>query len=401
VWSVGDDWPDCLPNQRDEYSIEYSIQLSSLVCQQQGSDSCKLIRKYIEQSSTSFVENLITNNSITVSLGVTTPFWHYCNSLWELNYGTDEATESCQQWKCNPSYYQCQTGQCIPSKWLCNNVWDCSDGSDEEGFQAIANFSQHNLKIIVDVTEMRDKCIEKNSINAFSKQCNITQEYPCLLANVKNALDFKTNRPCINLTHIGDGHVDCYGGLDERNILSCSPNFMQGFSFQCANKASSPCIKNGLLCNTRCSNTEEDRLLCFHLVNNSYSCRHQNDNEHPTFKDVQCLNGTCIPNAKCNGKIECQEFGEDEFFCNTGPLKSTAFIEYRYDARITKFSYDIKLASFPYDDDDDDGNRSNNSMYVTESGHVNLLKQATGNSLHALNNEIYNGNMNFEKREST
>lgn len=289
-------------------------------------------------------------------------------------------TESCKQWKCNPGYYQCQTGQCIPSRWLCNNVWDCSDGSDEEGFQLIDNISEHNLKVIANVTEMRNQCSRINSISAFSKECDPTSEYPCLLANVTNALDFKINRPCINLTQVGDGHIDCYGGLDERNILSCSPHFMQGFGFQCKNKENVPCIKNGLLCNTRCSNTDEDKLLCFHLLNGSQSCRQQIDPQHATTQDVRCLNGTCIPKAKCNGKIECEEFAEDEFFCNTGPAKSTPFIEYRYDARTTKFSYNIDLVSYPYDDNDNDVNRSTTTAtigkHLSSSDHRFLLQSS-------------------------
>jgi hypothetical protein len=201
-----------------------------------------LLRKYIQQSSTSFADNSTASNTIDVSLGVRTSFWRYCNSIWDLNYGADEMTESCKYWKCNQGYYQCQTGQCIRLDWLCNNVWDCSDGSDEEGFQLIVNLTEHNSKSIANLTAMKEKCAKANSISSFSKECDVTQEYPCLLANVKNALDFKTNRPCIRLTQIGDEHVDCYGGLDERNLLNCSSRFAQGFSFQCVNNKSSQCI---------------------------------------------------------------------------------------------------------------------------------------------------------------
>ncbi len=331
-------------------------------CQQQTPDGCKLLRKYIEQSSTSFVDNSTTGNTAEVSLGVTISFWRYCNSIWDANYGTDEMAESCRYWKCNEDYYQCQTGQCIPLNWLCNNVWDCSDGSDEEGFQLIANLSNHNSKYISNFTEMKQKCAEANAISSFSKECDVTREYPCLLANVTNALDFTTNRPCINLTQIGDGYVDCYAGLDERNLLNCSSYFAQGFSFQCVNSKSSQCILNGFLCDTRCSNTDEDALLCFHLINNSHSCRQTDDPDHASVKDVRCFNGTCIPNAKCNGKIECEEFAEDEYYCNTGPQRSTPFLVYRYDAYRTEFKYEILLSPYPQDN----VNESANPIYEIE-----------------------------------
>jgi hypothetical protein len=375
VWAVGDTLDHCKTNRRDQYLEGLNIDLTSVTCQQQKQDGCQFLRNYIQQSSTSFADNSIPSNTKGVSLGVTTPFWLYCNSVWDLNYGIDEVAKSCKHWKCHQDYYQCQTGQCIPFKWLCNNVWDCSDGSDEEGFQRITTLSDHNKKLISNLTRMKENCTKANAISSFSKQCDITREYPCLLANAQNALDFKTNRPCINLTQIGDGHIDCYGGLDERNILNCSSYAAQGFSFQCVNHKSSQCILNGFLCHTRCSNTDEDKLLCFHLENNSHSCQQHKDPMHATFKDVQCLNGTCIPDAKCNGIIECEEFGEDEFYCNTGPQRSTPFLRYRHDAHKTVFVYNIVLASYP----DDDQNKSTNFTKKNSGQHGSTLEAIPGN----------------------
>jgi hypothetical protein len=364
VWFVSNSANNCKKNIRDEYSAELNLDLQNVECQQRDSDGCKFLRNYIQQSSISFVDNSTAIDTANISFGVKTTFWRYCNSIWDLNYGIDEMAESCKYWKCNQNYYQCQTGQCIPLNWLCNNVWDCSDGSDEEGFQLIANLSEHNSKIISNLTEMKEKCAKKNSIRSFSNQCDVTREYPCLLANVKNALDFETNRPCINLTQIGDGYVDCYGGLDERNLLNCSSYSAQGFSFQCANHLSFQCILNGYLCDRRCLDPDEDKLLCFHLLNSSHSCRPSDD---ATVKDVLCLNGTCIPNAKCNGIIECEEFGEDEYYCNTGPSRSTSFIMYRYDAHRTPFKYNITLPLYPYDN----ATVTINSTNVTKQEHDN------------------------------
>ena len=377
VWVVGNAFDNCITNRRDEYVAELNLDLSSVICQQQKPDGCKLLRKYIQQSSTSFVDHSSTSNTAEVSLGVMTSFWRYCNSIWDLYYGADEMAKSCKYWKCNQDYYQCQTGQCIPLNWLCNNVWDCSDGSDEEGFQLIANLSDHNSKFILNLTAMKEKCAKANAISSFSKECDMTREYPCLLANVTNALDFTINRPCINLTQIGDGYVDCYGGLDERNLLSCSSHRAQGFSFQCVNDKSSQCILNGFLCTTRCSSTDEDALLCFHLLNNSYSCQQSDDPDHATVKDVRCFNGTCIPNAKCNGKIECEEFAEDEYYCNTGPQKSTPFVIYRYDAHRTEFKYEILLPLYPHNDTE----QSINSMYTSEQQDGEIASEIISNHL--------------------
>ncbi|CAF0855531.1 unnamed protein product [Adineta steineri] len=62
------------------------------------------------------------------------------------------------------------------------------------------------------------------------------------------------------LSKIGDGIIDCYGGLDERNLLSCGNNTEQqrGFDFHCDNQE---CIPFHRHCQQRCSN-ENDSLLC-------------------------------------------------------------------------------------------------------------------------------------------
>ena len=46
------------------------------------------------------------------------------------------------------------------------------------------------------------------------------------------------------------------------------------------------------------------------------------------FNDVCCLNGTYLPESRCNGEIEC-EFGEDEFYCF-----NKEDLQYRSDAKI-------------------------------------------------------------------
>jgi hypothetical protein len=93
------------------------------------------------------------------------------------------------------------------------------------------------------------------------------------------------------------------------------------------------------------------------------------------MRDVRCFNGTCIPNAKCNRKIECEEFGEDEFYCNTGPSTSTAFLGYRYDARRTQFKYNVVLAPYP----EDTINESVTSSNVIEKKQENMQAALIGN----------------------
>jgi hypothetical protein len=80
---------------------------------------------------------------------------------------------------------------------------------------------------------------------------------------VNDPLNFTINRPCINLTQIGDGIIDCYGGLDERNLLTCGNNIheQRGFDFHCSDQE---CIPYRHLCEKRCSNNA-DNPLCVRL----------------------------------------------------------------------------------------------------------------------------------------
>ncbi|CAF4403477.1 unnamed protein product, partial [Rotaria magnacalcarata] len=266
----------------------------------------------------------IADTNTTEKVDNSIKFWNSCDSYWEKSYGADEI--DCHQWKCPSHYtvkqfYQCQSGQCISENWLCNGVWDCSDGSDEEGIQLLTEHTvgEHNLKLFqllkTNLTQQKNRCLKENPERSFAQFCDIATEYPCLLANVDDPLSFRLNRPCINLRQLGDGRVDCYGGLDERNILNCSLYKQLGFGFKCNSNDS--CIQRRQQCtaDNRCLNGN-DRLLCIYLYNNSnVKCNGQLSTA--TVKDVHCLNGSCLPDSRCNGLIECP-FGEDEYYCPTG-----------------------------------------------------------------------------------
>ena len=49
----------------------------------------------------------------------------------DCSTGEDEDDVFCQCNPCELDEFVCDSGQCIPSSWACDNAPDCLDGSDE------------------------------------------------------------------------------------------------------------------------------------------------------------------------------------------------------------------------------------------------------------------------------
>ena len=186
------------------------------------------------------------------------------------------------------------------------------------------HLSEHNSQL-TNLTKLKEQCYQqyRTSNTPFSVICDISSEYPCFRTDVDDPLNLKLNRPCISLTQLGDGRIDCLTGLDERNRLQCSSLGMLGFHYQFND---SLCVPYSNLCNDLYPwmpgvNKAYD-TVCFHrrkvLKNGTVS---QCDGLH----DVMCLNDVCVKNARCNGRIDCLH-GEDEFRC-ISPTQS--FLKYR------------------------------------------------------------------------
>jgi hypothetical protein len=125
--------------------------------------------------------------------------------------------------------------------------WDCPHASDDIDIFKIIELSEHNARLHSQAwlwERKEDRIASKYSVSPslFPTLCNRTTEYECILVSVYDPLNFTVNRPCINLTQIGDGVIDCYGGLDEQNILSCGniTSQQRGFDFHCSDQECIP-----------------------------------------------------------------------------------------------------------------------------------------------------------------
>lgn len=223
--------------------------------------------------------------------------------------------------------------------------WDCNDGSDEERLFVIDHLDEHNSKL-KNLTELKQQCYEqypKKNV-PFSNICNLSFEYPCFRIGIEDVFNVTLNRPCINLTQIGDGTTDCLTGLDERNRLRCSGYGMLGFHVQFN---SSICVPYARTCFDRYPWKPGENLAydttCFYQI---FNFTNNTNSSCSSRKDVMCLNNSCIKDARCNGKIECS-YGEDEYRCvpqNQSPVKYRSLKKVQFTApRLSVFPSSMQL----------------------------------------------------------
>ena len=285
-------------NQYDEYFYGSRVFLNEIQCNNREDIGCTILKEYIRNSS---LANFSTYGTFYQQKESRIPFHHYCDSFWHQNNQFDENSKNCQNWVCNDNEYQCQTGQCIHLSWVCDGEWDCSDASDEQALLLIKNWTLHN-QMFVELTNLSAICYGRYIIQPFSDICDTTFEFPCLLNNVDNPLDIEKYRPCINLTQIGDGIVNCHNAYDERNtVVDKEIPEMIGMKLLCENRW----FRHEMSCQNLLGACEDDPL-CFYVSKNKSWCSGPSD--------VVCLNGSCATNARCNQNFECSH-GEDEYWC--------------------------------------------------------------------------------------
>ncbi|CAF0959549.1 unnamed protein product [Didymodactylos carnosus] len=355
--ALGNIKSDCRLTNWDEYIEDKNIKLSNFLCRHSNSVQCETLRNYILNSSaTSFLNNTVNDNTLQQQIS----FRQYCDTFWDLNTKNDEIQELCKKyWICSKDEFQCKAGgECISLTWVCNNVWDCSDASDEQGMFIIQHLSKHN-NAIMNLTEMKQRCYsiyreqpfsqatatltaEKQVLIQYNERCNITTEYPCIRPHTVAQFAYYqllfynfTNlkiypRPCIRLEQIGDGIPDCYGGIDERNTQTgCLSNEMLGFDFKCEHTEQQQCIPYKERCNERCLNNE-DKLLC-----DTLSCI------------LLCPSLRSYQDEKCSRIIEPTDYftRNSLHYCNTDDV--LGILPYRSNAKLQKPFPTICLPTIP------------------------------------------------------
>jgi hypothetical protein len=294
--TLGVGYDDC-SNSYDEKWYGTGVSLRQQIpCYKGQTTDCHRLKTYIQQSSVGYSSNSQRQESTN-----RIPFRLYCNSFWDLDKHVDEMSSSCRHWVCQNHEYQCRTGQCIAFDSVCDSEWDCADASDEEAIVLVEKWSIHNAGL-PNLPSQVEKCRKQYSRSPFSNICNTSFEFGCYLSRVSNPLDIQLNRPCINLTQIGDGIEDCYNAYDEKNTFTANlyGEPMWGFHFRCESVDKK--YQHACYLGNNCS-----EILCSKDRDKTGSCS--------DTKDFICLGDDhCKKNARCDGKLDCFH-GEDEYWC--------------------------------------------------------------------------------------
>jgi hypothetical protein len=200
---------------------------------------------------------------------------------------------------------------------------------------------------IIQFDELKKRFDALYQIRPFRTICNLNAEFPCLRIDVFDPIsNLNTSRPCIGIDQIGDGHVDCYGAIDERNTLEyCDQATMLGYHFKCL--SSNDCARYWQICS--------DSFKCLNMSDKGLWCDYQDTAVSLTgcaenMADFKCFNGFCARRGRCNRIIECP-FGEDEYICDYQPLYLYKAVSYRQEKELsTKNTQQrIRLHRFPND----------------------------------------------------
>ncbi|XP_048450538.1 low-density lipoprotein receptor-related protein 2-like isoform X3 [Rhincodon typus] len=202
---------------------------------------------------------------------------------------------------CRVSDFICHDGQCVPSKWQCDGVADCEDGSDEASDICYMNICHMNE---ISCGPGSSQCIPANWQCDGEKDCSTgSDEANCGNLTCSPGEFTCSSGRCVSRAFVCNGEDDCSDGSDERN---CAPAICHPHEFHCNN---SKCIPLDWVCDGHADcgdQSDESPDRCRHNILPPVTC---------SPDDIQCHSGECIHSRWfCDGDTDCKD-GSDEINC--------------------------------------------------------------------------------------
>nr|XP_060463732.1 sortilin-related receptor [Panthera onca] len=215
---------------------------------------------------------------------------------------SDEANCTAIYHTCEASNFQCHNGHCIPQRWACDGDMDCQDGSDEDPVKCEKKCNGFRCP--------NGTCIPSSKHCDGLRDCSDGSDEQHCEPLCTRFMDFvcKNRQQCLFHSMVCDGIVQCRDGSDEdATFAGCSqdPEFHKvcdEFSFQCQNGV---CVSLIWKCDGMddCGDYSDEA-----------NC--ENPTEAPNcsrYFEFQCENGHCIPNRwKCDRENDCEDWSDEK-----------------------------------------------------------------------------------------